>query len=121
MAHNALSRQQRTTVLIEDKASGTQLIQELKDEGVFAVTPFSPPPGSDKIVRLYAQTALFENGRVLLPREAPWLPDYVNELTSFPGSRHDDQVDSAQALQYVKEHSRKAVILRYLRGIQRLM
>ena len=53
--------------------------------------------------------------------EAPWLPDYVNELTSFPGSRYDDQVDSAQALQYVKEHSRKAVILRYLRGIQCLM
>jgi len=121
VAHNALSRQQRTTVLIEDKASGTQLIQELKDEGVFAVTPFSPPPGSDKIVRLYAQTALFENGRVPLPREAPWLPDYVNELTSFPGSRYDDQVDStAQTLQYVK-HSKMAVISRYLRGIQCLM
>jgi hypothetical protein len=35
--------------------------------------------------------------------EAPWLPDYVNELTSFPGSRYDDQVDStAQTLQYVE-------------------
>ena len=53
--------------------------------------------------------------------EAPWLPDYVNELTSFPGSRYDDQVDStAQTLQYVK-HSKMAVISRYLRGIQCLM
>lgn len=53
-------------LLIEDKAAGTQLIQELKDEGVFAVEPFAPPAGTDKILRLYAQTALFENGRVLL-------------------------------------------------------
>jgi len=82
------------TVLIEDKASGTQLIQELKREGVWAVQPFSPPAGTDKIMRLYAQTALFENGRVLLPRKAAWLLDYVGELISFPGSKYDDQVDS---------------------------
>ena len=50
-------------------------------------------------MRLHAQTALFENGRVLLPSRAPWLADYVTELTSFPGSRYDDQVDSiSQAL-----------------------
>jgi len=94
------------TLLIEDKAAGTQLIQELKDEGLFAVEPFSPPPGTDKILRLYAQTALFENGRVLLPHSAHWLPDYTRELTGFPGSKYDDQVDSTtQALQYLKERS----------------
>lgn len=93
-------------LLIEDKAAGTQLIQELKAEGVFAVEPFAPPAGTDKILRLYAQTALFENGRVLLPRSAPWLSDYIKELTGFPGSRYDDQVDSTtQALQYLKERS----------------
>src|SRR5207248_3245370 len=93
-------------LLIEDKAAGTQLIQELKDEGVFAIEPFTPPAGTDKILRLYAQTALFENGRVLLPHSAPWLRDYIKELTGFPASRYDDQVDSTtQALQYLKERS----------------
>jgi hypothetical protein len=33
-------------VLIEDKASGTQLIQELIAEGLHAVTRYRPPPGS---------------------------------------------------------------------------
>jgi predicted phage terminase large subunit-like protein len=94
------------TILIEDKASGTQLIQDLKEDRVFAVKPYSPPPGTDKIMRLYAQTAMFENGRVLLPRRASWLAGYVSELTSFPGSKHDDQVDATtQALHHMRENS----------------
>src|SRR6516165_5813001 len=61
-------------VLIEDKASGTQLIQEL-----------------------------IENGFVHLPKEAAWLAEYLHELTVFPKGRHDDQVDStAQMLDWFK-------------------
>jgi predicted phage terminase large subunit-like protein len=94
-------------ILIEDKASGTQLIQELKAQGLYAITAYQPPSGTDKIMRLHAQTAVFENGRVLVPARAPWLADYVNELTSFPGSRHDDQVDSTtQVLDYLHTHER---------------
>ena len=45
------------------------------------------------------QSAKFENGQVLLPKEAPWLPDLEAELFAFPRGRHDDQVDSiSQAL-----------------------
>jgi predicted phage terminase large subunit-like protein len=84
-------------VLIEDKASGTQLIQDLKAEGMFGIRPYDPPAGSDKTLRLYAQTAEFESGRVLLPRSAPWLDEYTRELTTFPGSKYDDQVDSTTA------------------------
>jgi predicted phage terminase large subunit-like protein len=88
---------------IEDKASGIQLIQELETELYSAVTPYKPPTGTDKIMRLHAQTDLFENGRVHLPKEAAWLADYVNEITGFPGTRHDDQVDStAQALDHMR-------------------
>jgi predicted phage terminase large subunit-like protein len=90
-------------VLIEDKASGTQLIQDLKAEWVYGIEPYDPPPGSDKTLRLYAQTAEFESGRVLLPRSAPWLDDYVRELTTFPGTKYDDQVDSTtQAIDHLK-------------------
>ena len=60
-------------------------------------------PEGDKIMRLHAQTATIENGFVHLPEEAHWLADYVSELTAFPASRHDDQVDStAQALAWAK-------------------
>jgi predicted phage terminase large subunit-like protein len=90
-------------VLIEDKASGTQLIQDLSVEGLCGVKPYEPLPGNDKILRLYAQSAEFESGRVLLPRSAPWLDEYIREIIAFPGSKYDDQVDSTtQALDHLK-------------------
>jgi predicted phage terminase large subunit-like protein len=67
------------------------------------IVPYKPPTGTDKIMRLHAQSDLFENGRVFLPQKAAWLADYVNELTGFPGTRYDDQVDSkAQALDHLR-------------------
>jgi predicted phage terminase large subunit-like protein len=90
-----------SVVLIEDKASGTQLIQELIAEGLHAVTRYQPQ--ADKIMRMHAQTAMIENGFVHLPKEAPWLAEYLHELTGFPRGRHDDQVDStAQMLDWFK-------------------
>jgi predicted phage terminase large subunit-like protein len=56
-------------VLIEDKASGTQLIQELVHEGLYAVTRYQPQ--SDKIMRLHAQTAMIENGLSTCPMPHP--------------------------------------------------
>jgi predicted phage terminase large subunit-like protein len=101
-----------TVVLIEDRASGTQLIQELIAEGVHAVTRYSP--GGDKQMRLYAQTATIENGFVYLPREAPWLVAYLRELTTFPNSKYDDQVDStSQALDWIKRAARSSNVLNY--------
>ena len=90
-------------VVIEDKASGTQLIQELTIEGVSGITRYEPP-ACEKIMRFHGQTAAFENGLVLLPAEAHWLNDYVKEITTFPGSKHDDQVDSTtQALAWMRK------------------
>jgi predicted phage terminase large subunit-like protein len=81
-----------SVVLIEDKASGTQLIQQLVAEGLHAVTRYQPQ--SDKIMRMHAQTAMIENGFVHLPKEAAWLAEYLHELTVFPKGKHDEQVDS---------------------------
>lgn len=90
-------------VLIEDKASGTQLIQELKQEGIFNIQAYEPPPKSDKTIRFVSQTSVFENGQVFLPENAPWLMEYIRELTGFPGTRFDDQVDSTtQALDFLR-------------------
>ena len=88
-------------VLIEDKASGRQLIQELIEQGLHAVTRHQPQ--ADKIMRMHAQTAMIESGFVHLPKEAGWLAEYLHELTAFPRARHDDQVDStAQMLDWFK-------------------
>ena len=55
-------------ILIEDKSSGTQLIQELKSERIHAVKGIKPE--GNKVMRLHAQTATIENGFVYLPKEA---------------------------------------------------
>jgi predicted phage terminase large subunit-like protein len=87
------------TVLMEVKSSGIQLIQELRGEGVYCVKGVRPE--GDKTMRLNAQTATIENGLVVLPRQAPWLLDFVAEMTSFPKAKHSDQVDSTlQALEW---------------------
>jgi predicted phage terminase large subunit-like protein len=89
-------------VLIEDKASGTQLIQELIADGCHAVTRYKPE--CDKIMRLHAQTGAIESGFVHLPEAAPWLAEYLHEMTVFPKGKHDDQVDStAQFLDWFKK------------------
>ena len=88
-------------VLIEDKASGTQLIQELIVEGCGTVTKYKPE--CEKIMRLHAQTGLIENGFVYLPETAPWLAEYLHEMMVFPKGKHDDQVNStAQFLDWFK-------------------
>lgn len=102
-------------VLIEDKASGTQLIQELAQEGTPGITPYHPDGGMNKQMRLHAQTGVIENGLVFLPAAAEWLDAYLHEVTTFPAGRHDDQVDStAQALHWITMGQRREPgILRY--------
>ena len=88
-------------VLIEDKASGTQLIQELRREGTHGVKPYKS--SLDKVVRLNTVTSTIENGFVYLPESAPWLADFLREVAVFPKGKHDDQVDSmSQALDWAK-------------------
>ena len=90
-------------VVIEDRASGTQVIQELNYEGIYSIQSYQPGPNHDKIMRMYACCNLIEKGCVYLPEEADWVREYLNELTIFPNGRYDDQVDStSQALDWIK-------------------
>ncbi len=89
------------TILIEDKASGTQLIQDLRADGVHAATRYEPKV--EKIMRMNSVTATIENGLVHIPTQAHWLPEFLHEMSSFPKAKYDDQVDStSQALDWVK-------------------
>jgi len=90
------------TVVVEDKASGTQLIQDLQSDGVHAATRYEPQ--MEKIMRMHSVSSTVENGFVHVPTEADWLPEYLHELSIFPNGKYDDQVDStSQALDWLKQ------------------
>lgn len=83
-------------ILIEDKASGTQLIQEMRSQPIAGrIYPvIAIEPEGDKIMRMSLESPAIEAGRAILPNSAPWLPDYEAEMTQFPRSPTKDQVDS---------------------------
>lgn len=70
----------------------------------------------DKIMRMHSVTSTFENGFVCIPTEADWLSVYVQELTTFPACKHDDQADStSQALDWAKQNSHTYPLFEYYR------
>lgn len=83
-------RDRPEAVLIEDKASGQSLVQELRQyANIIAIEP-----EKDKLTRAISCTGAVEAGKIHLPHQAPWLLDYEQELTAFPSAKHDDRVDS---------------------------
>lgn len=75
---------------VEDKVSGTGLIQTLKREGI-PVIPIQRD--KDKVTRAMDVAPLVQSGNVLLPLGTPWLSDLLSEATKFPRGRHDDTID----------------------------
>ena len=94
-------------VLVEDKASGTQLIRELR-AGDFSKVEAAPTSSGEKVMRLRDQTAKIEGGFVLFPKHERWLDAYLLELTTFPNAKNDDQVDSTvNALAWCTQEANK--------------
>jgi predicted phage terminase large subunit-like protein len=84
-------------VLIEAKATGTPLQQELRKLGI-PVTMYSPGGRSktqDKLSRANAVAPLLESGMIWYPEGQEWAEELVEELAAFPNSPHDDQVDAS--------------------------
>jgi predicted phage terminase large subunit-like protein len=75
---------------VEDKVSGTGLIQTLRREGLPVI---AVQRNKDKISRGYDAAPFVESGNVLLPQDAPWLSDFLSEVGVFPSGAHDDQLD----------------------------
>jgi predicted phage terminase large subunit-like protein len=89
-------------ILVEDKASGQSLIQELKLATSYPV--IAVKVDRDKETRASAITGYFESGRVFFPEGAAWTSDLEDELASFPGGLHDDQIDAvSQALNRLRD------------------
>lgn len=88
-------------IIIENKASGVQVIQSMKQTSELAdyVVPFNPK--GDKIARAYEAAKWCEKGMVILPppdEDHPWVHDFEEELFTFPNSKFKDQVDMLSQL-----------------------
>jgi len=98
------------TPIIEDKASGISLIQQLRRYS--PKKPIAFKPEGDKLTRLIAQTPKIEAGHVFLPEQADWLDGFREELLLFPHGRYDDQVDSlSQFLGYMDQKRRYSTVI----------
>ena len=98
--------------IIEDKASGQSLIQEMNKRGL-PIVPYMPE--KDKVFRLHACTPFFQQGRVWVPEQMDehgvstgelksWAEDLVDEVISFPFAAHDDLTDTvSQAVLWLRD------------------
>ncbi len=80
-------------VLIEAKASGTPLMDELRHRGIPALS-YSPNKGNDKVTRMHMAAPMFEAGRVWAPANRKFAEEVIEEVASFPYGDHDDFCDS---------------------------
>ena len=79
------------TVLIEDKASGQSLVQELKRDRIPVI---GLPANTDKVTRANSCSGVVEAGLVALPKACNWLVPYETQIAQFPFGREKDDVDS---------------------------
>jgi len=83
-------------VLIEAKASGLPLTQELRRTGIPVVnySPGGRNKSTDKVSRANSVSPVFEAGMVWAPDQA-WAEEVVEEMAEFPFGENDDLTDSA--------------------------
>lgn len=103
---NLAERHQPRAILIEDKASGQSLIQELRRLHTVPIIPIKVD--NDKEARAHACTPLIEAGNVYLPKDNSKIADFIDTLAHFPGAAHDDLVDSTtMALNYLSKYTQR--------------
>lgn len=83
---------------VEDKASGTDLIQSLKVDPVMPIPVHAQQRNIDKVTRVGDASPYIEAGFVYIPEEGtqPWVSDFVTECESFTDNdthAYDDQID----------------------------
>jgi predicted phage terminase large subunit-like protein len=82
------------TFKVEDKVSGTGLIQKLKREGI----PIVPIQRNvDKVTRAFDAAPYIQSGNVYLMRTTPHLADFLSEAAVFPNGTHDDMIDATMS------------------------
>jgi predicted phage terminase large subunit-like protein len=93
--HKAVQNQGTLRAMkVEDKVSGTGLIQTLKREGIPII---GLKRNVDKITRAFDAAPLIESGNVILMQDVPHLTDFISEASTFPNAAHDDMIDAAMS------------------------
>ena len=100
-AQEEYEKHQPDAIMIEKKASGQSLLQDLRRAGL-PVLEFTPD--RDKVSRATAATPFFESGRIWIPEHKSWAMDLIDEAVTFPHGRYDDQVDAmVMAVLYMRD------------------
>ena len=90
LKHRAIDGSPLRGMKVEDKVSGTGLIQTLRREGIPVL---AIQRNRDKISRAYDAAPFIEAGNVLVPEWAHWLSSFMAEVETFPSGANDDQLD----------------------------
>jgi predicted phage terminase large subunit-like protein len=92
------------TLVIEGKASGKSVIQELYRQvtgGEFNIVEINPD--GDKVSRVHSIISLLAAGIVYAP-DRKWADDVILECSNFPKGKHDDYVDCvSMGLSYLRK------------------
>jgi predicted phage terminase large subunit-like protein len=92
IAHEEYEYWDPEVMLIEAKASGMPLAQELRASGI-PVTTYAPSRGNDKFVRANSVAPFFEAGLVWAP-DTSFADAVIEECAAFPAGENDDYVDT---------------------------
>ena len=109
-------------IIIENKSSGIQAIQSMKQTSKLAenVVPFNPK--GDKIARAYEAAKWCEKGMVIFPppsSEFEFMFDFEDEVFLFPNSKYKDQVDAlSQLCDYLSFYLAEGLAAQQRRGRQ---
>jgi predicted phage terminase large subunit-like protein len=96
-------------VLIEDKASGISLIQELKRIGM-RLKALTRGKGDDKVSRAHIASVMLEQGVVWYPKGCAWANEVIRQCASFPNAKHDDLTDTVTDALIFLRHYKKVLI-----------
>jgi predicted phage terminase large subunit-like protein len=79
---------------VEDKASGTGLIQDIRASGGIPIEGIER--NRDKLSRVMDVVSYIDSGYVYVPENTPWASDFIGECEAFTADdthAHDDQID----------------------------
>lgn len=97
-----------STILVEDKANGSAIVEALKRiyTGVTAITPEGGKEArANRCEPLYRENVWFPSDRI-----SPWMEEYIEEHTAFPAGENDDMVDcSTQGFTWLSTKTASAV------------
>ncbi len=110
--HQTCVKMQVDMLLIENKASGLSVDQELRRlfaaKAKYGIRVMRPTAGAgasnhSKVARLYSVQNIFEEGMVYAT-EHTWAEQVIAQCGTFPNAQHDDLVDTtSQALRYLRD------------------